>query len=247
MILRFALLALPLLLAACNDAPAPTPAPSSAASLAAKPAAPAAPPQTSPAQRPDPARCPALTRDDENGLLERKAPLPVPPALAGVVAADMNQFAVTTLGGAQGCIDVRWMEQTGPLALSTDERFLTFAWQGYEAFGFVVFDRSGKGQEVDTGTQPAWSPSRARFAAVDLGEAAFGALNGFGVWDVQPAGIKELSIQADGLPMGEWRITGWRGEQCVALTRQGYEGPRENWFASAAQGWKLQAGSCPKA
>ncbi len=245
--LRTALLALPLLLAACGNESAPAPAPGGGASLAALPASPAAAPQAPPAARPDPARCPALTRDDENGLLERKAPLPVPAALAGVVAADMNQFAVTTLGGGHGCIDVRWMEQAGPVTLSADQRFLTFAWQGYEAFGFVVFDRSGKGQEVDTGTQPAWSPSRAHFAAVDLGEAAFGALNGFGVWAVQPTGIKELSIQADGLPMGEWQITGWRGEQCVALTRQGHEGPRESWFASAAQGWKLQAGSCPKA
>ena len=210
------------------------------------------------AARPDPAQCPKLKRDDENGLLERKKPLPVPKALAAVAATDMNQLAVTTLDGKTGCVDVRWMEMVDGMALSKDKRFLSFGWDGYEAYGHVIVDRQAGGQSLDTGEAPVWSGSGQRLAAVDLSESAFGALNGFGVWDVTPQGFKQLALVTDALPSGDWRSEGWRGERCVALSLLPSErmpedamavdkAPRDPWFASESKQWNPQAGSCPKA
>lgn len=255
---RLHILAMPLLLAACGSAGEPA--------VDASDAAPVISPvtTTTPAATPiNPARpklsaCPKLIRDDENGLLERKAPLPLPKALAEVVAADMNQFAVTTLDGKTGCIDVRWMETTGTPTLSKDQRFLSFDWNGYEAFGFIVFDRAGKGASFETGNAPVWSASRQHFAAIDLSESAFGGLNAFAIWEVSAGATQELNAQSDGLPSGDWRIDGWRGDDCVALSLVPSErmpsddgrlakAARDPWYAASAKGWKLQPGSCPKA
>lgn len=246
------------LLSACgSEAGQPTAAtPSAAASEAMAAVTPSAAPLAS--ARPDPAKCPKLTRDNENGLLERKQPLPVPKALADLAATDMNQLAVTTLDGKIGCVDVRWMEMVDGMALSKDKRFLSFGWDGYEAFGHVIVDRLAGGQSLDTGEAPVWSGSGQRLAAVDVSESAFGALNGFGVWDVTPQGFKQLTLAADGLPSGDWRIDGWRGERCVALSLLPSErmpedakamdkAPRDLWFASESKQWKPQPGSCPRA
>ncbi len=244
------------LLAACgSQGESPAPAPSAEASTAIAPIMHSAAPE---AARPDPASCPKLKRDDENGLLERKKPLPVPAALAGIAATDMNQLAVTTLDGKTGCVDVRWMETVDRMALSKDQRFLSFDWDGYEAYGHVVVDRQAGGQSLDTGEAPVWSPSSTRLAAVDLSEAAFGALNGFGVWDVTPKGFKQLALLTEALPTGDWRTEGWRGEHCVALSllpsermpedaRAMDKAPRDPWFAAEANQWKPQPGSCPRA
>ncbi|WP_088310670.1 hypothetical protein [Novosphingobium sp. B 225] len=256
--MRSLLVTLPMLLAACGSAGEPA-AEASGAAVATAPVA-ASSPTAAPAKpaRHELSACPKLVRDDENGLLERKAPLAVPKALAELVAADMNQFAVTTLGGGTGCIDVRWMEAIGTPTLSKDQRFLSFGWNGYEAFGFIVFDRAGKGASFETGDTPVWSASRQHFAAIDLSESGFGGLNAFGVWEVTAGATQELSAQSDGLPSGDWRVDGWQGDSCVAISLVPSErmpsdagrlarAARDPWYAAAAKGWKLQPGSCPKA
>ena len=255
--MRMPPLMLLMLVAACgSQAESPAATPSAEASAAVAPIVHAAAPQA--AARPDLATCPKLKRDDENGLLERKRPLPVPRALAGIAVTDMNQLAVTTLDGKTGCVDVRWMETVDAMALSKDQRFLSFDWNGYEAYGHVVVDRQAGGQSLDTGEPPVWSQSGARLAAADLSESAFGALNGFGVWDVTPKGFKQLALLTDALPSGDWRTEGWRGETCVALSllpsermpedaRAMDKAPRDPWFAAERNQWKPQPGSCPKA
>lgn len=251
------LIAATLLLTACGGGDAAAPAESDAP-VTAPSAAPLPTPQPSLAAKPDLAKCPKLQRDDENGLLERKAPLPVPGALSEVVSADMNQLAVALPDGKTGCIDVRWFEQANDMALSPDKRFLTFAWDGYEAFGYVVFDRMGKGDSVETGDEPVWSPSRGHFAAIDLSESGFGGLNAFGVWEVLPKETRQLIGQTEGLPSGDWRVDGWIGDRCVGVSLVPSEripsnasrlakAQRDPWFAAAANGWKLQPGTCPKA
>lgn len=182
---------------------------------------------TAQAAAPDLAACPKLDPTDTGERL-REAPLPVPRALAGVVRADMDHYAVTTLGGTTVCVDARFMEAFAvPPALSADGRFLSLAWQGYEGAGHVLVDRSGKGDDIETGAEPLFSPSRRRLAAVEWSESGFGTLNGFAVWQVESEGFHELARiqngpfetgELDGAYYPEWRLDRWVGENCAELT-----------------------------
>jgi hypothetical protein len=238
-----------LVLAACGRDPAQA---SGAATPAATPApAPAASP---PAQvtTPDLAACAAMP-PVEGTEVERKGPLPVPAAITALVAADRTHLAVSTLAGGTTCIDTSWMEDAQAMALSPDRRFLSFEWLGYETGGFVLVDRSGKGQSVETGARPVPSPSGRRLAAVEYSESGFGTLNGFALWEVRPQGLREAARL--GFPEGltEWRLDGWQGEDCLRLSAIRFEnlpqddaeegkGKRDAWAVRrTGAGWALAA------
>ena len=187
-------------------------------------AAPVPVPATSPAAEapPDLAACAAMP-PVEGTEIERTGPLPVPRALAKVARADRTHLAVSTLGGATTCIDTSWMESAEGMTLSQDRRFLSFGWLGHESGGFVVVDRTGKGQAIETGALPFPSPSGQRLAALEYSESGFGSLNGIALWQVLPAGLKELA-RID-FPEGwtEWRFDGWQGEDCMRLSAIRFE------------------------
>lgn len=240
------------LLSACGDADEPevAAAPTEVASevAIAEPSAMATP-------EPDLTTCPKALNNEER---MRSKPLAIPAAFGQSAKADLDHIAVATEAGNTVCVDTSWIEEIASPKTSADNRFLSFAWHGYESFGHVVIDRSGKGQVIDTGETPRASPSGRRFAAVDLGEAGFGALNAFGVWDVRQVGLRQIAEVADGLPSGDWRVAGWRGEDCVRLALLPSDrfpedvadldkAPRDAWFASEKNAWKPMPGSCPAA
>jgi hypothetical protein len=224
-----------------DPAPTATPSPGAAATSSIPPAA----------ALPDLAACPARAPVDE-GLRQRTRQIPVPPPLHEIMRSDMDNFAIATLGGATVCVDASWMEDIRVPALSDDKRFASFDWQGYEAFGHIVVDRNGKGVAIDTGTPPVASPSGKLLAAVDLGEAAFGALNAFAVW--QADGLRQLAKQDDVPQSTDWRIERWASEDCVELSAVPWEqstgaanDPRQAYFARAGKRWRLEPGRCPAA
>lgn len=217
--------------------PAPTNAPSPQVQKMASPV-------------PDLAVCPARTLLEE-GLRERTEPIAVPAALRPVMRSGMDNFAFVTLAGATVCVDASWMEAIEKPALSPDGRFASFDWGGYEAFGHVIVDRVGKGQVLDTGVAPVASPSGRQFAAADLGEAGFGALNAFAVWRIAPSAVRELASHEDVPPAYDWRIDGWRGESCIDLSAVSWdtlstnsEGPRQHYRARVRNGWRVEHGRC---
>jgi len=171
---------------------------------------------------PELSRCPRLDSLEEP-LNDRTRPLPVPAAFAMLVSSGREQFAVSTIYGGVVCVDTRPMTKVSAFTLSDDRRFLEFDWIGYEADGHVVVDRTGKGQVIDTGVSPLSSPSRRRFAAVQQSEAAFGSLEGFGVWQVGVVGLRELALQQDIPSLADWRIDGWAGEDCINLSGIPYD------------------------
>lgn len=240
------------LLAACGDRGDPTPAPTPTAAVGelaqVSPSATAAP-------EADLAACPRAPANEER---MRSRPIAIPAAFGRIARSDLDHIAVVTAEGVTVCVDTSWIEEISAPKASADDRFLSFAWQGYESFGHVVVDRSGKGQVIDTGETPRASPSGRRFAAVDLGEAGFGALNAFGVWDVRGVGLRQVADFAEGLPSGDWRIDRWHGEDCIGLSLlpsdrfpEDYadlaKAPRDPWFAAARNGWRPAPGSCPAA
>lgn len=171
---------------------------------------------------PDLAACAAMP-PVEGTEIERTGPLPVPAALAGVARADRTHLAVSTLGGGTTCVDTSWMESVEAMTLSADRRFLSFGWLGYESGGFLVVDRTGKGQAIETGALPFPSPSHQRLAALEYSESGFGSLNGFALWQVLPAGLKELARIEFPEGMTEWRFDGWQGEDCMRLSAIHFE------------------------
>jgi hypothetical protein len=240
------------LLSACGDADEPqvTAAPTDAATELAM-----AEPSATAAREPDLATCPKALANEER---LRAKPLAIPTAFGTSAKADLDHLAVTTESGNTVCVDTSWIEEIAAPKASGDNRFLSFGWHGYESFGHVIIDRSGKGQVIDTGETPRASPSGRRFAAVDLGEAGFGALNAFGVWDVRQVGLRQIANVSEGLPSGDWRIAGWQGEDCVRLALLPSDrfpedvadldkAPRDPWFASEKNAWKPTPGSCPDA
>ena len=241
------ILALAVLAAACGQT-------DNAAQAEGSPAQPA---PAEAAAQPNLAACPEAESVDEE-LRERKEPIPIPAPFAGLVKADMDHFAVSTLDGGTVCVDAGWMESIEEPKVSPDNRFVSFGWSGYEAFGFIVVDRSGKGQAIETGNAPLASPERDRFASIDLSESGFGGFNAFGVWQAEPAGLKELAQYSEEFPPGDWRIERWAGRACVELSVLPIErqpshvddfdkAPRDPWFAAEAKGWKPAPGRCPRA
>ena len=246
------LLAIVALLVGCGSSDEATPVPQPNESATPSPALP------SPAKpEPDLAACPKAQPFDDS-LRGRDGPVAAPPMMDGMVKSDMDHFAILTLSGKTVCIDTNWIEQVSGARLTRDNRFLSFEWTGYEAFGFMVVDRSGAGTVIETGTTPLASPSGKRLASVDLSVSGFGGLNAFAVWQIEPVGVRQLAKVEDDLPPGDWTIKGWSGETCVNLAFLPIErhpssasemdsAPRDPWNAAQARGWKPAPGSCPAA
>lgn len=239
--------AVPLMLSACGSGSETDASPVASASATT----PAATASAAPAL-PDLAKCPAAKPADE---LARTKPLVLPKEAAGLYSADRDRIAVSTMEGDTVCADTAWIEQIENAKVSPDKRFIAFDWMGYESFGHMIIDRAAKGQVVETGNAPLAPPTGKRFAAVDLSESAFGALNAFAVWDIESTGIREIAKFSEGLPAGDWKMGEWSGDSCVNLSvlpvaRQPSDAAdferaeRDAWYASAADGWKPEAGSC---
>jgi len=200
---------------------------------------------------PDLTACPSRASLEE-GLRERTEPIRVPPVLRHVMRSNMDNFAFSTLGGATVCVDASWIESVSDPALSTDKRFASFDWGGYESFGHIIVDRSGRGVVADTGMPPVASPSGKLLAAADLSESGFGALNAFAMWQVEPTGLRELAKQQDVPPAADWRIERWAGEDCINLSAVAWDkvseqagDAREPYRARRGNRWTLEPGRCP--
>lgn len=250
---RTTIVAVAVLLAACNSQSKAGRSPGQDAD-ASRPSGPAsATPSPSALVTPDLAACPARELLEE-GLRQRTRPIPVPPALRVVMRSDMDNFAFSTLGGAIVCIDASWMERVDNAQLSPDERFVSFDWVGYEAFGHVIVDRSGRGSVLDTGVQPVVSPSGRLMAAADLSESGYGALNAFAVWQIEPTGLRQLARHEENPPATEWKIERWAGEDCIDLSAvlwndladssEAGDPPRRPYRARQSKGWRLESGRC---
>ncbi len=154
------------------------------------------------------------------------------------------------------------LETADFLRTMQNKRFLSFAWDGDEANGHILVDRSGRGQVVETGRAPVFSPSRNRLASIEISESGFGALNAFLVMQVQASGVRQLARIED-IPLhADWRIDSWAGENCINLSAVPQSRVPTNWndlprarrdryvARAGAAGWTLlpaQGRGCPAA
>lgn len=152
------------------------------------------------------------------GQLGRTVPVVVPKPFNKVAKANRDVLAVSTMERVTICIDMRTKGNVAGYALSPDSRFFSFGWKGYEAQGHVLIDRSGGGKQLNTGAAPVFSPSRRRLAAVYQSQAALGELEGLGIWEVDPVGVREIGMVSNIPQMLDWRVDGWGGENCINLS-----------------------------
>lgn len=174
------------------------------------------------------ARCPRLPAE-QTADRARTAPLPIPAQLRAIARSSVNHIAVSTLTGGTVCVGTGSMESIVGVRLTRDERFFHFQWHGNEAGGYILVDRSGRGQSVDTGAIPTFSPSRARLASIEISESGFGSLNAFLVMAAQPVGLRQLA-KLENIPvLTDWRIHEWVGESCITLSGVRQEDMPQNW------------------
>lgn len=203
--------------AGVSPATSPVPSPTPTAELVLAEAAPA--PSAAPGPATGTATGPSCKQVPRNGRLFPEAPVPVAPEFAAFVGPGDTRLAVSTLAGKTICVDLYGIQRLSRMAVTKDGRFLTFSWIGYEADGYKVIDRAGPGTVLETGARPSFSPSRQRFLAAQMSEAAFGGLEGIGVWDIGPRTSRQIVTITREAPRGTaWRVERWVGEDCAVLS-----------------------------
>ena len=202
---------------------------------------------------PDLKQCGKYTPQEGDQELERKGPLPLPAALRPLIAANRDYVAVKTQTGATFCLFAHEWESIDPPSLSADGRLLGFGWYGYEAGGYILVDRAGKGAKFETGAKPVPTPSGRRLASLEWSESGFGSLNGVLVLEIGPGALRELARITE-MPEGltDWRFDRWRGENCVEISALRYSAPDKALrakFSIRPKGatWALVKAACPAA
>lgn len=166
-----------------------------------------------------PARCGEVPPAQRAGSAYASAPLAVPREYLSFVTPGVTRLGVTTLGGSAACVDLDNVSAASDYAISRDGRFFGFATSGHEFSGYTLVDRAGAGAVIETGVAPLFSPTRRRFAAAQMSEAAFGGLEGIGVWEASETGTTRIVTITGEAPRGsDWRVDRWGSEDCAALS-----------------------------
>lgn len=223
-----------------------------------------APPLAASAQ-PDPSTCPPPAHayhEDEFG--PRTDPLVVPASIRTLAATDNTNLAITTFSGGQICKDVSWLFNFGTAAKTyLDGRFVAMEWGAFEAFGTMVFDRSNKGVQVETGNLPVFSPSNGRMAALQFTQSGFGGLENIAIWQIENDGLKEIYRLPEQTYLSwieqsyhDFQIDRWQGETCLmifafadddlrAVDWDRSKAKRTPFHAAEASAWEIKRAGCP--
>lgn len=142
----------------------------------------------------------------------------VPAKLASFVTATETTVTVARNTGTPACIDITYGEIDAWDSFAGG-RLLGVGLSGHEYNSYLLVDRESAGEPIETGRAPEFSPSGKRFASVDVSEAAFGAFEALGVWEVTDASIRNLVTIEDLLGRGsDWRLEHWASDECAVFS-----------------------------
>ena len=206
---------------------------------------------------PDIALCDSFPAEPE-AIKTREEPLQLPEEWADFATSSKNWIAVRTDFGVTHCVDTAWFETASDFE-RLNEKFVGFAWEGYEAWGYTVVHLAGQGASFDTGARPVFSPSGDKFAALQVSDAGWGGFEGFAVWRTYGNVIYPIAINTriEIIPMVDWRIERWEGEDCLHISAVEWEDLNNDWknlasakrhpyVAGAAGDWAISPGQrCP--
>lgn len=169
---------------------------------------------------------------------QRQKPVPViPAALRPVVSAPSNEWLVIRMSDDSqhrfgiGSVDIEDMESFA------NGRFIGFEVGGHEEYGYILIDRTGRGElaEIPTGGKPVFSGDGRHFAGAEYSESGFGNLNGIALWEVMPAGVKRLFYTDVVRDAHSWRAESFRGTECVHISAV-----PQSWEPSTPERWEAE-------
>jgi hypothetical protein len=175
---------------------------------------------------------------------ERQARAPdIPAALRATVSVNGAGLILRMNDGSPHRFDMSEL-QVDKLEGFQNGRFIGFEIGGNEEYGYVLIDRTGRGEpaESHTGSRPSFSEDGRYFAAAEISESGFGNLNGVALWQVRPAGVKRL-FYTDSVRSGfHWRAEAFRQPNCVPITAV-----EEGWEPTAPDRWDAEVANAPRA
>lgn len=159
--------------------------------------------------------CPDFPAQPEDADWPVTRPVAIPPALDAIVSATATTLTVQTFGAKATCVDIGGLDIADLEAFAAD-RLVGYSVQGNEYYGYELVDRRVPGLFFQTGDRPLFSPSGKRFAAVQTSGAAFGNLEGVGVWEVGADRARRLFyLSAFFVPGVDAKIERWPDDGCV--------------------------------
>jgi hypothetical protein len=167
----------------------------------------------------------------------------IPAALRSTVSVNGAALIVRMNDGSPHRFDMSEL-YVDKLEAFQDGRFIGFEIGGNEEYGYVLIDRTGRGEpaESHTGSRPSFSEDGRYFAAAEISESGFGNLNGVALWEVRPSGVKRL-FYTDSVRSGfHWRAEPFRQPSCVPITAV-----EEGWEPTAPDRWDAEVANAPRA
>jgi hypothetical protein len=159
--------------------------------------------------------CEQFPQSEDDGVATRPK---IPAELAAFVTATETTITVQRDSGTPACIDIAYGEVDAWDSLA-DGRLLGVGISGHEYNSYLVVDRNTSADPLETGAKPVFSHSGRRFASVDVSEAAFGAFEALGVWEVTDTSIRNLATLEELLDRGyDWRLERWVSEDCLVFS-----------------------------
>lgn len=159
--------------------------------------------------------CEQFPQSEDDGAPVRPE---VPPSLATFVTATDTTVTIQRDSGTPACIDIAYGDVDGWNS-HAGGRLLGVGISGHEYNSYLVVDRDGTGEPIETGRAPVFSPAGRRFASVDVSEAAFGAFEALGAWEVTGTGIRNLVKIEELLDRGnDWQLVRWASEECLVFS-----------------------------
>jgi hypothetical protein len=159
--------------------------------------------------------CPQFPQEADDGAPSRPE---VPARLASFVTATETTVTVARNTGTPACIDITYGEVDAWDSFA-EGRLLGVGLSGHEYNSYLLVDREGAGAPIETGRAPEFSPFGKRLASVDVSEAAFGAFEALGVWEITDNSIRNLVTIEDLLGRGsDWRLERWASNECVVFS-----------------------------
>jgi hypothetical protein len=175
------------------------------------------PPQKAPGEQAPRARqaCAEFPARPDDAEWPVKRPVAIPAALDDIVSATATTLTVQTFAAKPTCVDIGGLD-ISELETFAADRLVGYSVQGNEYYGYEVVDRRVPGLFFQTGDRPLFSPSGKRFAAVQTSGAAFGNLEGLGVWEVGTDRARRLFyLSAFFVPGVDAKIERWPDDGCV--------------------------------
>ena len=180
--------------------------------------APVAEPEADPKREPAVAAaqgCKQFAQSEDDGTATRPE---LRGELAAFVTASETTVTVQRNSGTPACIDIGYGEVDAWDSLA-DGRLLGVGISGHEYNSYLVIDREGTVEPIETGRAPTFSPSGRRFASVDVSEAAFCAFEALGVWEVAHGDVRNIVLIEELLDRGyDWQVERWASEDCLVFS-----------------------------